>query len=633
MNYPAFDWETTLIQTFKKLAAGLAPPPDLSVSEWADTYRKLSSEASAEPGNWDTSRAEYQRGMMDAVSDPTCETVVLKTSSQVGKTEIINNVLGYYMHQDPAAIMVIQPTLDMAMAYSKDRLRPMLRDCPALQSMGHASAAGNTAKNPATLLHKTFPGGHLTMVGANSSASLASRPIRILLADEVDRAPSSAGEEGDPINLAKKRTTTFWNRKIVMVSTPTLEGGSRIDTAWLGSDQRRFYVPCPHCGHYQVLEWMGVNWPEDEPEKAQYMCAECATLWADGERWKAISMGEWRATKPFTGVAGFHISELYSPWVKLASTVAAFLEAKHSGPEFLQVWTNTAMGECWSNRAENSIDWHELYQRRESYINNGQIPNEIQTIVCSIDTQDDRFEMEFVGYGYGEESWGLGYVRLFGDPARNTIWKKLKEVVRRQYTRYDGTVLDTRIVTIDSGGHYTSEVYEFCLSAGRRTHIPIKGMAKEGSPIVKFPRKPGKDHRVYLSMVGTDTAKEVCYARYAIRTPGPGYCHFPVDEEYDEEYFQQLISEVRERRTHMGRDRYIWVPTRRRNEVSDVRVYSLAGLRILTSHFGIRLEKEDISEQTTETMPDEPRRDIERAPKKQRKKSSGFIGHDGGSWI
>src|SRR5579872_2418649 len=217
------------------------PPPDLTVSAWADAYRRLPKESSAEPGQWITARAEYQRGPMDALSDPTIETVVLKWCAQVGKTEILLNCVGFYIHQDPSPILFLQPTLEMAEAFSKDRVAPMIRDTPALTGRfgdPRSRDSGNT------LLHKQFPGGHITLAGSNAPASLASRPIRIVICDEVDRYPQSAGTEGDPVNLAKKRSTTFWNRKCLLTSTPTIMGASRIDTAYEASDQRHFYVPC-----------------------------------------------------------------------------------------------------------------------------------------------------------------------------------------------------------------------------------------------------------------------------------------------------------------------------------------------------------------------------------------------------
>ena len=239
-----------LRQAYKQAAQVYAAPPVLTLSEWADKYRYLSPEDSAAAGRWVTESAPYQREPMDACSDALVEDVVFMWSAQTGKTQSLLNVLGYYIHQDPAPILMLQPTIEMAQTVSKDRFAPMLRDTPVLRGKvkdPRARDAGNT------ISHKTFAGGHVTFAGANSPASLASRPIRILLCDEVDRYPPSAGTEGDPVSLARKRTTTFWNRKRIYTSTPTLKGSSRIEALYEASDRRKFWVPCPHCADMQVL--------------------------------------------------------------------------------------------------------------------------------------------------------------------------------------------------------------------------------------------------------------------------------------------------------------------------------------------------------------------------------------------
>ena len=278
---------------------GLELPPRQTISEWADANRKLSSESSAEPGDWNTSRAEYQRGIMDAISDINVSEVTIVASSQVGKTEIINNAIGYYIDKDPCPILLMQPTENVAKSWSTDRLMPMLRDTPCLQGkVSDSKDSGNT------VLHKSFPGGHITMVGANSAAELASRPIRVVMMDEVDRYPLSAGKEGDPVKLAIKRTTTFCNRKIVSCSTPTIAGMSKIDASFQQSDMRFFLVPCPHCGKYQRIEWANVKWEkretaEESAKTAVYACPHCGSCWNDVERWHAVGLGRWEATRPF----------------------------------------------------------------------------------------------------------------------------------------------------------------------------------------------------------------------------------------------------------------------------------------------------------------------------------------------
>ena len=244
---------------------------------------------------------------MDVVLDRDIETIVLMSSSQIGKTEILNNILGYYISQDPCPVLVMQPTLEMARTWSKDRLNPMLKSSKVLKGKVKEPRAKDSEN---TVLHKKFDGGFIAVVGANSASGLASRPVRILLADEIDRFPLSAGAEGDPVSLALKRTTTFWNRKIVMASTPTIDGLSRIQTAWNQSDQRHYWVPCPECNEMQVLEWANVKWEEDKPETAKYVCVHCGSLLEEKHKITMIRNGEWRAEGETKKPAGLHINEL-----------------------------------------------------------------------------------------------------------------------------------------------------------------------------------------------------------------------------------------------------------------------------------------------------------------------------------
>ena len=303
----------------KAYRAVLTPPPDLTVSEWSDTYRMLSAESAAEPGRWSTARAEYQREILDTYTDPEVTEVTWVASAQVGKTECLNNMIGYGVDMRPGPMMVLQPTLDMAQAWSKDRLHPMVRDTPRLQKKIKTYARDGDN----TILHKKGPGFSLVIVGSNSPASLASRPIRDTFADEIDRFDVSAGREGAPLNLAEKRTNNFWNRFRFRVSTPTILGESPIMDLYERSDKRRYYVPCPHCGHQHTLEWANVFWNKDEDEdgnqihlpKTAYMaCPECGGVIHDKDKSVMLAKGQWIAHAPFNGHAGFHINELYSPW-------------------------------------------------------------------------------------------------------------------------------------------------------------------------------------------------------------------------------------------------------------------------------------------------------------------------------
>lgn len=553
----------------------LTPPPDLTVSQWADVERYLSPEASAEPGRWDTARAEYQRGIMDAVSDPRVHTVVVMKSAQVGATELLLNIVGFYIDQDPSPILVLQPTLEMGQAWSKDRLAPMLRDSPALHGKVKDARARDSGN---TLLHKSFPGGHITIAGANSAAGLASRPIRVVLFDEVDRYPESAGAEGDPVALATKRTTTFWNRKRFLGSTPTIKGRSRIEAAYQESDRRRFHVPCPDCGHRQALEWAQVRWPEGEPDAAEYACVECGSLWGDGKRWRAISQGEWQAEAPFRGVAGFHISELYSPWVRLSEMVSAFLDARQF-PERLKAWVNTSLGETWEEQGEAATA-DGVRSRVESY-GPQDLPEGVQFLTAGIDTQGDRLECEIVGWDESERSWGVCYRVLYGDPAQSAVWDDLDAHLAQTFRTENGRLLRVAAAAVDSGGHHAEAVYRFCAARFRRRVWAVKGHA---GPHPIWPKRASKAKtrdRVFL--VGVDTAKDAITARWSIEG-GAGACHLPIDPDagYDDDWFEQVTAEKRVTRYREGRPYTVWtLPKGKRNEAFDCRVYAMAAMKSL----------------------------------------------------
>lgn len=511
---------------------------------------------------------------MDAFSDPTVEMVVVKSSAQVGKTEILNNVVGYYIDQDPAPILVVQPTLEMGHAWSKDRLAPMLRDTPALKGKVKEPRSRDSGN---TLRHKVFPGGHLTISGANSSASLASRPIRVVLCDEIDRFSPSAGSEGDPVSLAWKRATTFWNRKLGLFSTPTIKGASRIDSAYEESDQRRFYVPCPDCGHFQHLKFAQVRWDKDDIDSGVYVCENCGSCWDDVARWKAVNKGEWRATAEFNGVAGFHLGVWCSPWVTVKEVIARFLEAKKF-PERLQVVVNTDFGEVWEDQGE-TVDEAGLLERREPY--GPEVPPGVGLLTAGVDVQDDRIEVTVNGWGKDEESWVIDHQVIYGDPSAPAVWEDLDQYLLKQWPAALGQTMRLQAVAVDTGGHYTQMAYDFCRPRYRRRVWAIKGVSGPGKPV--WNRKPSRNNigKVHLWLVNGDAGKEVLYARLrSVTEPGPGYCHFSLDR--GPEYFKQLTAEKVVTKYHKGQPRREWTkPDQARNEALDCWVYSYAALHSL----------------------------------------------------
>lgn len=550
---------------------------------------------------------------MDAFSDPNIETVVVMSSAQVGKTEILNNVIGYHVSQDPSPMLVVQPTLDMAQTWSKDRLAPMLRDTPILQGLvkdPRARDSGNTT------LHKIFPGGHITACGANSPSSLASRPVRVVLCDEVDRYPVSAGSEGDPISLARKRATTFWNRKIGLFSTPTNKGNSRIETAFEESDKRFFYVPCIHCGHKQTLKWAQVRWEPDHPETAAYACEDCGTLWTDAERVRAIRQGEWVATQESRRVAGFHLSALYSPWTTLESGIIEFLEAKKQ-PATLRVWVNTFLGETWEEAGE-SVDDYAIAEHREDW--GERLPQGILMLTAGVDVQDDRLEIEIVGWGRDEESWSVDYRTIYGDPSSPAVWSDLDSILAQRFEREDERELVVRCVCIDSGGHHTNSVYQYVRPREGKRIFAIKGVGGEGKAMVG---KPSRNNigKIRLFPIGVDSAKDVLFSRMRIKEIGPGYMHFPLSR--SDEYFRQLTAEKLVTRYHKGFARREWVKVRPRNEALDVRVYAMAALGILNLNLNSLANREFMSRENPpeKPIPQENARNSRRMPQK----SGGFI--------
>ena len=552
------------------------PPPKMSLSEWADTYRRLSKEASPIGGRWDTDNEPMARGVMNSISDSLVEKVSVMCASQIMKTEALLNTVGYYVHNDPAPILIVQPNIDLCKSFSKDRLTPMFRDTPVLRHLFNP-AAKDSEDN---ILHKAFPGGRINIVGANAPRGLASRPIRVVLMDEIDGFPASAGKEGDPVGLAEKRTTRFWDRKVILVSTPTVKGTSRIEQSFLEGDQRRFYVDCPHCEFRQTFKWAQVKWPEDHPEDAAYFCEDCGCEWSEVERHEAIhKAGQrpdwgWVATAPFKGHASFHASQLASKNVPLARIVREFLEAKGSF-ERVKQWTNTVLAETFEVGGERA-DPDSLFQRREDY-SHDPLPAEVGIITAGVDIQGNRAEVEIVGWGAFNESYSLQYEVINGDPTSPTFWENLDEVLLREYNHPSGIRLKIDTTCVDSG-YETTRVYDFCRPRAARRVFAIKGPSNSvNRPI--WPKTPtrntAKQTDVYL--LGLDNAKMVMQRLLMQKERGPGFCHFPKTERYDENYFNGLTIEKCVTRYKFGRPFREWhTPDGGRNEPWDCRIYAYA---------------------------------------------------------
>ena len=573
---------------------GLKPLPKTSVSQWADNYRMLSSGISAEPGKWKTSRAPYQKDIMNAFTEPGIHRVVVKSSSQIGKSDMMNNVIGRFAHLDPCAIMMIQPTIDMAQDYSKTRIAPMIRDTKVLNNLFY-DVKSRDANN--TILSKVFLGGRLIMCGANSPAGLASRPIRILLADEVDRFPDSAGTEGDPVDLAAKRMTTFWNSCMGLFSTPTNEGTSRIDEEYLAGTQEEWQHKCPNCGEYHLLRHidMTVDYKEIKTPSGKktvivndvkWRCPHCGFSFSEKEMkqtpQKYISRNK-DALK--NGIRSFFVNGFTSPWMTWSKIMREWLEAK-GDPEREKVITNTVFGESYKQKGAFE-DEQIFLRRRESY--GAELPNGVLLLTAAIDTQDNRLEYEVVGWGKEEECWGIRKGIVLGAPNQARTWKEIDNILDKTYQFADGKGLKVVRTFIDSGGHYTSDVYNYCQKNFHKQRFAIKGRGGPGIPLI-YKIAKANNAKAPLILLGVDDGKQQIMDRLSINSPGPLYFHFPQDEGikelsdrgYDDLYFKGIISEHKKVYKRNGVLREVWETTKNvRNEPLDLRNYNLACMKSL----------------------------------------------------
>ena len=590
----------------------LAPPRDLTISQWADKYRYLSPESASEPGKWKT--LPFQRTIMDSISDRSIHRTVVKACTQLIKTEAILNSIGYFVHQDPGPILVLQPRDADAKAFSKERIAPMIRDTPVLRGL-FMESKGRNSNN--TIEEKMFPGGMLAITSAGSAPNLARRAIRFLFCDEVDKYPDTAGAEGNPISLARKRLATFRHRKKeIMTCSPTLPG-SEIDRTHDGSDKREYYIPCPDCGQHQSMMlkfYKQVQWDSSLPTQeaqaatARYCCEHCGSLWDDVKRWQAVERGEWRAHGPFNGVAGFWISELYSPWKTLSEIVLDFLNKKDNAQD-LRTFVNTSLAENWAEKGE-APEWEILLSRREDYVP-GTVPAGGLFLTAGVDVQRNRLECEVVAWGRGKESWSVDYEIFEGKTSEPEVWKQLEAYRSKIFTASNGAELPIARMFVDSGdGTTTNDVYSWVRTQPSSQVTAIKGRDRNSLPVGQ-PSEVDVTVRgrkiksgLRIKIVDVSFFKGEFYANLRLRPPTeeerkiglcypPSYCHFPSGRNYGDEHFRQICAEqlVSHRNRRTGRTKMEWQQTRARNEALDCRIYARAaawdrGLdRMQESHF------------------------------------------------
>ncbi len=566
-----------------EVAAYWDPPPELLVSEWAEKFRRLSPESSAEHGEFQMNRTPFMREIVDCYNDPDVEEWIVMKSSQVAFSENLNNILGYIADQKPGPSMLLMPTLQLATGYSKDRLDPMIRDTECLSI--RIDQRKRNGQN--TMLRKSFPGGYWQLVGSNSPAEISSRPIRDLMVDEWDRHARSAGKEGSPDKIAEKRQITFGGRKRMKGGTPTIKGASRTEKGFEGGDRRHYHVPCPRCGDHVPLIRERFDIDPASDHYARYQCQACDGWIEEHERFDMIRDAKAGGTARWVphgecieSRRSYFIWAAYSPFMGWREMFDQWNEAK-GDPEEEQVVVNTLFGETFEfSRVE--LDHEALFKSREDY--DGQrLPEAVKIITAGIDTQDDRFEIEVVGWGEGEESWSIEYVTIDKDPATNEGKQALDRfLAEASYRRIDGREMTIAAAFIDSGGHRTDAVYDFVRGKQFRHIYASKGSSVVGQPVfARFSQH--KKARVKLAIVGTDTAKEAIYARLAKGSDVRAKMHFPLT--YALEYFSGLTSEEKVVTWKSGTPLVQWKKRQgvrqSRNEPLDCRVYALAALRSL----------------------------------------------------
>jgi len=581
----------------EQLTGLLAPPERLTVTEWADKNRRLVTKSSAQNGEWVT--RPYQREPMDVFTDPKVHTIVLMVARQTLKTETVQNCIGYAVDKDPGPILVVQYRDTDCRKFSKIRLMPMISATPCLASKispSKSRSSGNTVD------YKDFPGGHLSIVASGSPGNLAALPIRYLFCDEIDKYPASAGAAGDPISLAQGRQEEFWNRKTVLACTPTNIGTSRIEAAWLQSDQREYHLKCPTCGEFQIPNWRTqVRWEQDLPrhlqaESARYFCAHCDAAWNDVERWKASRHGRYSATAPFNGIAGFRVSGLARMGTKLSAMVDEWLAAQGNA-HMLKTFINEQLSELWREPGE-APEWRQILDRRDPTYSAGTVPMGGLLLTAAVDVQradGGRLEVEILAHGDNRETWSIDYRILHGDPAQPDVWDRLEKILYEMFPHESGGLMGIERMFVDSGdGSTTSAVYRWVQKQPRARVFAVKGDNRSDQPVSRPKavelKKSGKIDKfgAILRTINVDFFKGTLYSDLTKRAPTAqelstgqdypqGYCHFPLDTTYGDEHFKQLCAEqLVTKRDRTGRAKTEYQQIRPRNEALDARIYNMA---------------------------------------------------------
>lgn len=592
-----------LNRTLKKSLKILKPPSGITVTEWAEKYRRLSAESSAEAGLFRVSRTPYLKEIMDCFTDTKIDHIVFVAASQVGKSEFINNCIGYIIDEDPGSILFVHPTDDDVEDYSERRIAPMIRDCPRLRRKV-ADPKSRDGKN--TISKKAFPGGILSLCSSRTAHALASKPVRYLFGDERDRWARSAGTEGDPWGLARRRQTTFYNSMAIECSTPTIKGHSPIESSYGQGTMERYCSQCPHCGAYHDIRFKDIRFEYTEREIAGvktfdvtdiwYCCPGCGAI--STERDMKHAPARWVPEHPEAiknGCRSFWLNAFVSPWMSWHKIITDFLGARED-PEKLQVVFNTEFGELWENRGDMESE-ENLLSRREDYgfDANGEpveVPEGALVLTCGIDTQDNRLEYEVVGHGKNKETYGIRYGVIMGRPDAEETWEKLDEILDRTWHYADGQSVRISVAYMDEGGHYTQIVREQCAKRSAKQLYAIKGLAGKDTPFFSPPKRMGiidADEKIkgycWQYQIGVSSGKRQVMDNLKVQEPGKrGYCHFPDRDDYGPRYFRGLLSEREIYNEKKPKNPYEWVklPGHERNEPLDIRVYNLCAFESLS---------------------------------------------------
>lgn len=605
----------------------LRKPEPLRLSEWGAEHFYLSPESSYVEGKWEA--FPFQIAIMDCMSNDDIREVDFTKSARVGATKMMLCAMGYFAEHKLRNQAIFQPVDDDADEFVKTELDPMLRDVKAVRDI--FPWYDQKHKNN-TMRQKVFTSKNLHIRGGKAGKNYRRISVDVVYMDELDGFDRDVEKEGDPVTLASKRIEGATFPKLILASTPKITATSMIEARANNADYLfRFHIECPHCEHEQHLKWggpdmeFGFKWLDNEPSTVQYMCEDCFAIFTQDQYLEQWDEGRWisdegvwiddegffrdadaeRVDTPLS--VAFHIWTAYSPMTSWTQIVREFLAAKND-PSTLKTFVNTTLGESWNEDDSEKVDGDALINRREHY--HADVPDETRLITFGVDTQDDRFEIQWDAWGSGEERWTFHYQRLYGDPSRPEIWDRLAEALHKKFKKADGTIVSAQLGCMDHGGHYGDEVNKFSKRMGVHFLIPVKGSSIYGKQVATFPRKKN-DKGVYLTMIGTDTAKDVMFFRLKIQNKGPGYWHFPLKPEFDEEYFKQLTAEERETKIVSGGKKIVWDAKGRRNEPWDCSGYSFAACRIAQQHFGVVLE----AEPTETPTPKKGRRQISKGVK------------------